>query len=126
MPPWRNFFAGGMKTVRGYKEFSLGPRDSNGDPLGGNFRLVGSAEILFPAPFKLMEKTIRVGLFADGGQVYDTRNIGFDFGDMRYSAGVSGFWLSPFGAFGVSLGFALNDKPEDDTEIFQFTFGSAF
>ncbi len=126
MPPWRNFFAGGMKTVRGFEEFSLGPRDSNGDPLGGNFRLVGNAEILFPAPFKLMEKTVRLGLFVDAGNVYDTRNIGFDFGEIRYSTGVSGFWLSPFGAFGVSLGFALNDKPGDKTQIFQFAFGSAF
>ncbi|HEB96713.1 MAG TPA: outer membrane protein assembly factor BamA [Sedimenticola thiotaurini] len=126
LPPWRNFFAGGLKTVRGFKEFSLGPRDSNGDPLGGNFRLVGNAEILFPAPFKLMEKTVRLGLFVDAGNVYDTRNIGFDFAEIRMSAGVSGFWLSPFGAFGVSLGFPLNDKPDDDVEIFQFSFGSAF
>jgi len=126
MPPWRNFFAGGLKTVRGFKEFSLGPRDSNGDPLGGNFRLVGNAEILFPAPFKLMEKTVRLGLFVDAGNVYDTRHIGFDFGEIRYSTGISGFWLSPFGVFGVSLGFPLNAKSDDEEEIFQFSIGSTF
>ncbi len=126
MPPWRNFFAGGMRTVRGYKDFSLGPRDSNDDPLGGNFRLVGSAEVFFPAPFKLMEKTVRIGLFVDGGNVYDTRNIGFDFGEIRYSTGISAFWLSPFGALGVSLGYPINDKPDDEVEYFQFAFGSAF
>ncbi len=126
MPPWQNFFAGGTKTIRGFKDFSLGPRDSNGDPLGGNFRLVGNAEILFPAPFKLMEKTVRLGLFVDAGNVYDTHDTGFDFGEIRYSTGMSGFWLSPFGAFGVSLGFPLNSKSDDDVEVFQFTFGSAF
>ena len=126
LPPWRNFFAGGMKSVRGFKEFSLGPRDSNGDPLGGNLRVVGNAEVLFPAPFKLMEKSVRLGLFVDAGNVYDITETSFDFGEIRYTTGISGFWLSPFGAFGVSLAIPLNDKPEDETEIFQFAFGSAF
>ncbi|MCB1857099.1 MAG: outer membrane protein assembly factor BamA [Gammaproteobacteria bacterium] len=126
LPPWRNFFAGGIKTVRGFKDYSLGPRDSNDDPIGGNFRLVGGAEVFFPAPFKLMEKTVRLGLFVDGGNVYDTTDGGIDLGDLRYSTGISGFWLSPFGAFGVSLGFPLNAKSDDDVEYFQFTFGSAF
>ncbi|MCB1760124.1 MAG: outer membrane protein assembly factor BamA [Gammaproteobacteria bacterium] len=126
LPPWENFFGGGRKTVRGFKDFSLGPRDSNNDPLGGNLRLVGNLEILFPAPFKLMEKTVRLGLFVDAGNVYDISDGNFDLGELRYSTGFSGFWLSPFGAFGISFGIPLNDKSDDDTEIFQFAFGSAF
>jgi len=126
LPPWENFFAGGRKTVRGFKDFSLGPKDSNGDPIGGNLRVVGNVEVLFPAPFKLMEKTVRLGLFVDAGNVYDIKESDFEFDEIRYSTGISGFWLSPFGAFGVSLGFPLNEKSDDETEVFQFAFGSAF
>lgn len=126
LPPWRNFFGGGRKTVRGFKDYSLGPRDSEGEPLGGNLKVVGNLEVLFPAPFKLMEKSVRLGLFVDAGNVYDITETSFDAGEFRYSTGISGFWLSPFGAFGISFGIPLNDEPDDETEIFQFAFGSAF
>lgn len=127
LPPWELFFAGGIKSVRAFKDYSLGPRDSNDDPLGGNLRTVGSAEIYFPAPFNLMEKTVRLGLFLDGGNVFNTVfDDGFEVGELRFSTGMSALWLSPFGAFGISLGLPLNDKAGDDVENFQFTFGSAF
>ncbi|MCB1878979.1 MAG: outer membrane protein assembly factor BamA [Gammaproteobacteria bacterium] len=126
LPPWRNFFGGGRKTVRGFKDYSLGPRDSEDEPLGGNLKVIGNLEVLFPAPFKLMEKSVRLGLFVDAGNVYDITETSFDAGEFRYSTGISGFWLSPFGAFGISFGFPLNDEPDDETEIFQFAFGSAF
>ncbi|MCB1850541.1 MAG: BamA/TamA family outer membrane protein, partial [Gammaproteobacteria bacterium] len=126
LPPWENFFAGGRKTVRGFKDFSLGPRDSQDEPLGGNLKLTGNIEVLFPAPFKLMEKSIRLGLFVDAGNVYDITDTSVELGEIRYSTGVSGFWLSPFGAFGISFGIPLNAESDDETEIFQFAFGSAF
>lgn len=127
LPLWQNYFAGGSNTVRGFKDFSLGPRDSNDDPLGGNLRLVANAEILFPPPFKAVEKTVRVGLFADAGQVWDTSDSdNFDANDIRYSTGLSVFWLSPIGALGASLGFPLNDKSGDDVERFQFSIGTTF
>ncbi len=125
LPPWENYFAGGIKTVRGYQDFSLGPRDSKDDPLGGSMRLVGNAEILFPAPFKFVEKTVRLSIFADGGQVYDGETD-IDLSDIRYSTGVAAFWLSPFGALGLSLALPLNDESDDDLQFFQFSFGSAF
>jgi outer membrane protein insertion porin family len=125
LPPWENFFAGGIKTVRGYQDFSLGPQDSKGDPLGGSMRIVGNAEILFPAPFKLVEKTVRLSIFADGGQVYDGETD-IDLSDIRYSTGVSAFWLSPFGALVLSVALPLNDESEDEVQYFQFSFGSAF
>ena len=123
LPPWENYFAGGIKTVRGFKDYSLGPRDSNGDPLGGNVKLVANAEILFPAPFKLTEKTVRLSIFADAGQVYDDE---VDLDEIRYSTGAAFFWLSPFGALGFSLAYPLNDKSGDDVEYFQFALGTAF
>ncbi len=63
LPYWENYFAGGVKSVRGFKDYSLGPRDDNNDPLGGNLKLLANAELFVPAPFKLMEKTVRLGLF---------------------------------------------------------------
>ena len=126
LPPWQRYFAGGLKTVRGFKDFSLGPLDSKGDPVGGNMRVVGNAEILFPAPFKLMEKTVRLSLFVDAGNVYATDDGNFDVSDIRYSTGAGFFWLSPFGALGFSLAYPINDESQDETEYFQFAFGAAF
>lgn len=94
--------------------------------MGGNLKLTGNIEVLFPAPFKLMEKSIRLGLFVDAGNVYDITDTSVELGEIRYSTGVSGFWLSPFGAFGISFGIPLNAESDDETEIFQFAFGSAF
>ncbi len=127
LPYWENYFAGGVKSVRGFKDYSLGPRDSSNDPLGGNLKVIANGELFFPAPFKLMEKTIRLGLFVDAGAVYDTSGGSeIDLGELRYSTGGSVFWLSPMGALGMSLGYPLNAKSGDDKEVFQFTFGSTF
>lgn len=127
LPYWENYFAGGVKSVRGFKDYSLGPRDDNNDPLGGNLKLLANAELFVPAPFKLMEKTVRLGLFFDAGAVYDTSGSSdIDLGELKYSTGASVFWLSPAGALGMSLGFPLNANSGDDKEVFQFTFGSTF
>lgn len=127
LPYWENYFGGGIKTVRGFKDYTLGPTDSNGDALGGNLRVVGNAEIFFPAPFKLAEKTIRLGMFLDAGNVWDTSGSNnIDLGDIRYSTGLSALWLSPLGALGISVGIPLNDQSSDEVQNFQFTFGTAF
>ncbi len=77
LPFFEDYFAGGHATVRGFKDYSLGPRDSNGDPLGGNVKLVGNAELLFPPPFiDIAKKSVRFGLFFDAGDVFDTE--GYD------------------------------------------------
>lgn len=113
-------------ALRGYKSYSLGPRDSRDDPLGANMKLVGNLELLFPPPFGVGDKTVRMGAFVDGGMVFDSDNGGFDTGELRYSAGVSMVWMSPVGVLGLVFAEALNDEPGDDTETFQFTFGSSF
>ncbi|OQX31340.1 MAG: outer membrane protein assembly factor BamA [Candidatus Sedimenticola endophacoides] len=127
LPYWENYFAGGTKSVRGYKDYSLGPRDSANDPLGGNVRLAGGAELFFPAPFKMVDRSVRLGVFLDAGGVFDTAGgADIDFDGLRYSTGLSFFWLSPMGPLGASLSMPLNEKSGDETEIFQFTFGTAF
>lgn len=125
VPFFEHYFAGGSRSVRGYRDFSLGPRDSNDDPFGGTFRVVTTAELLFPPPFLDDAGNMRMSLFLDAGQVYRSFEA-FDAGEIRTSAGIGMTWLSPVGALTFSLAQALNDKPEDDKQVFQFSIGAAF
>ncbi len=122
LPFFEHFFAGGVKSVRGYDDNTLGPRDSRNDPFGGSTKIIGKAELFFPIPFVEDVKSIRVGTFMDGGTVSN----GFNLGGLRYSAGLSGEWLSPFGALSVSFAIPLNAGVNDRQKSFQFSFGSGF
>ena len=130
LPFYKNYYAGGIGSVRGFQTSSLGERDvdANGNVLrttiGGNRRLVGNAEILFPLP-GTQDKTLRLGTFIDAGQVWssgDTLNLG----DLRYSAGVSVSWSSPMGPLKFSIAQPLNKEPLDRLQKFQFQLGSTF
>ena len=125
LPFFENFYAGGPRTIRGYKENTLGPLDSTKRPLGGNFKLIGNAEVILPVPYFKDIKSVRVSGFFDGGNVYG-KNEDIDLGELRYSTGVSGIWISPFGELSASFAVPLADQKEDDTQTFQFTFGSHF
>jgi outer membrane protein insertion porin family len=72
LPLWENFFGGGPRTIRGYKARSVGPRDSQGDPIGGNAAYFGNAELLFPPPFLDSVESVRMAGFFDFGSVIDT------------------------------------------------------
>jgi len=137
LPFFERYFAGGLRTVRAYNTNSLGPRDLlSNDPIGGNLRVVGGADVIFPIPF--MEKppsSVRLSAFLDIGNVFlDTAptydnplgDNGFDAGQLRTSAGLSFVWLAPIGPLRFSYGKALNDVPGDDLRAFQFSIGSFF
>jgi outer membrane protein insertion porin family len=132
LPFYKNFYAGGVNTVRGYKAGSLGPVDANGDRTGGTQRVLGSAELLWNVPG--MEKSLRLGLFVDAGQVFGTgfvdgtfvQNQSIDLGQLRYSTGLSAAWISPLGPLKFSIAQAINEKDGDDTEVFQFQLGTTF
>lgn len=124
LPFFAHYFAGGvLNGVRGFQDNTLGPRDSRGNPFGGSSKLVGSAELFFPVPFIEDNKNLRLGVFMDAGNAYDSAP---DPGDLRYSAGLSGKWLSPFGAIKVSVAQPFNADNNDQTQAFQFQFGSGF
>ena len=126
LPFFENFYAGGPRSVRGYEENTLGPRDSRRRPLGGNIKLVGGAEIIIPVPFlKKFADSVRLASFFDAGNVYGS-NEDFDIGDLRYSAGVGAIWVSPFGLVSVSIAQPIGDQPGDETQVFQFNFGTNF
>lgn len=136
LPFFENFFAGGSKTVRGFEQNTLGPKetiDPNSDPIGGNLKVVGNVELFFPSFLGgQFEKTTRLSAFLDVGNVWLTygdssrESVGFDIGDLRYSAGLSASWLSPLGALTVSLAYPFNDKDGDRVENFQFSLGQTF
>ena len=124
LPFFERFYAGGAQSVRGYRASSLGPKENN-RALGGDFRVVGSAELIFVPPFTEESSTVRMSLFWDVGNVFD--DIGYyNSAELRQSVGASLIWLSPIGPLSFSLSNPLNDKPGDSTESFQFTLGSFF
>ncbi len=125
LPFFENFYAGGIRSIRGYKDNTLGPRDSKDDPFGGDRKIVGNAEFILPAPFLKENRSVRLSAFYDVGNVYGT-NEDIDAGELRMSTGVAASWLSPIGALTFSLAYPINDKVRDDTQVFQFTFGTLF
>ncbi|MHB8622316.1 MAG: outer membrane protein assembly factor BamA [Sulfuricaulis sp.] len=125
LPFYKNFFAGGSSTVRGYRSNSLGPVDTlpPNDPVGGNRQILLNLELLFPMPGTARDnKSMRMSVFTDGGQVYGAgQNL--DLSQLRYSAGIAFNWFSPVGPLSFSYALPLNSKPGDHKEAFQFTLG---
>lgn len=126
-PVFKNFYAGGIGSVRGFEGASLGPRsrDASQDPLGGSSRLIANAELQFPFPGSGKDRTLRWFTFFDAGNVFTEREK-FDAGDLRYSAGIGLSWVSPVGPLKLSYGAPLNAKDGDRKEQFQFQLGTGF
>lgn len=117
LPFFKNYYAGGFDTVRGYEGNSLGPKDSNGDALGGKFIYYGIAVLYFPNPFG---QSLRTGLFINGGNV----NNKISMNNIRYSTGLEVDWRSPMGVLNFAFSKALKTRPGDDTNVFDFTIGT--
>jgi outer membrane protein insertion porin family len=137
LPFFKNFYAGGNSSVRGFKNGTLGPKDSNGDALGGDQRVVGNAELFFPLPGLKDDQSLRMSAFIDAGATFGPGNLStlkvedhlyenFAIGDLRYSAGVAVLWVSPLGPLKFSLAQPIVSKDRDQTEVFQFTLGNVF
>ena len=123
LPFLKNFFAGGIRSVRGYTYNSLGPVDTNGEQIGGNVLITGTAALQFPMPGVKETDQARLSLFTDAGQVY-ADNV--ELGDLRYSAGLALAWMTPIGPLSFTYAYALNAETRDETEGFQFSIGSTF
>ena len=130
LPLFERYFGGGINSVRGFTERSLGPRAPSGctvtngvttctgtDVVGGDKSAVLNTEILFPV---MEQYGLRGVAFFDLGNSFNS----FDFGDLRRSVGIGGRWMSPFGPLRVELGFPLAKKPNDDTSVLGFSIGS--
>jgi outer membrane protein insertion porin family len=127
-PFFKNFRVGGKSTVRGFKEGSVGKKtyDSNSEEwvtYGGDKMFSFGVETFFPIPFVKSSDGYRLSLFIDAGAAFEDS---FNGSDIRYSAGIGGLWISPFGPLNVSFGVPLNEGDHDQTESFQFGMGSSF
>jgi len=143
LPPFKQFFGGGPQSVRGYRESFLGPRDSFGNPYGGNVMFASQLELILPIPRKFQSQA-RASLFYDVGNVFNTGEVAFtdklgspleykpEFDELRASAGIGVQWLAPLGLFRFSYAFPLNEYAgndryyKDELERFQFSIGQAF
>ena len=129
LPFFKNFYAGGIGSVRGYEQSSLGPRivntDGSLDSIGGNRRLIANAEYYFPLPGTGQDRSFRMSTFLDAGQVWGVDEK-FELSELRYSAGLAFSWSSPVGPLKLSMGWPLNKDDTDQTERFQFQLGTVF
>jgi outer membrane protein insertion porin family len=130
LPFYKNYYIGGIGSVRGFETSAIGPKDSFGNALGGQSMLVANIEYYFPMPGLEKDKSVRLSVFTDAGLVSGTPGppptSSFDFGEIRYSVGLGLSWFSPVGPIKISLAKALNAKPEDKTQVFQFSLGTVF
>jgi outer membrane protein insertion porin family len=129
-PFFKNFYVGGVNSVRGFDNGAIGPRDfdpgTNSDfAVGGTTRIVGNAEVFAPVPFIKNSSQFRLSAFIDTGSVY-ANNQNISLGDLRYSTGVGVSWFSPFGPLKLVFAKALNKKEGDQTQTLQFQLGSQF
>lgn len=129
LPFFANYYAGGLSQgeVLGYESASLGPRDSNGQPIGGNFLVHGRAALIFP---NYISDSIRTSVFMDAGNVYQTNHYLKNFdsegsGPMRYSAGVGLTFRLPMGPITISLAQPVHMQARDNRQIFQFTMDTS-
>ena len=143
LPPYKQFFGGGPESIRGYRESFLGPRDSFGNPYGGNVLVASQLELIIPLPDKFASQA-RASFFFDAGNVFNTGEVTFtdrlgspvsyepDFDELKTSVGVAVQWLAPLGLFRFSYATPLNEFRGNDRffgdriERFQFSIGQAF
>jgi outer membrane protein insertion porin family len=139
MPFFKNFYAGGLGSVRGYEKYSLGPQNSMSQgysrarPVGGNVQIVLGAEVIFPLPFVKDQRAVQSAIFFDAGNVFNTKCGDLEVncyspeeGELRYSVGLGATWLSGFGPITFSIAKPLNSNEADQTEVFQFSLGNQF
>ena len=124
-PVFKNFFGGGLGSVRGFEQGTLGSRDVTGAFIGGSKKVGFNAELLAPFPGAGNDRTLRVFGFFDVGNVYgETEKV--DFGKMRASVGVGLSWLSPVGPLRIAFANPVRKFAGDKIQKVQFQIGTSF
>ena len=140
-PPYQHFYAGGMRSVRGFKQNYLGPKAEYQSgynpryqrPVGGPYSITGGLDLIIPLDFVPDPRSLRGSVFLDYGNVfsegcqfYETNCYEFDLSELRYSIGVGVTWITALGPLSFAIASVFNDSPNDRTETFQFEIGTQF
>jgi outer membrane protein insertion porin family len=131
LPFFENFLAGGVRSVRGFEDNTLGPVAFSAaapdfpQPIGGAFLTTATAELIFPTPFGAASETTRFSAFLDVGNVFKDFDA-WEASELRASAGLSFQWQAPVGPIIINLSKPVRKKDGDRTETIQFSFGDVF
>lgn len=141
LPFYKNFYAGGARSVRGYQSGGLGPigtaqSDGSGDdtPIGGNIKVEYGVDLIIPTPIVENQDAYRTSLFIDAGNVFTDQCYasntscvsGVDFDEIRYSAGIDFTWITPIAPLSFSYAWPLNNQPDDYISNFTFNIGISY
>lgn len=124
-PVFKNFYSGGLGSVRGFDQGTLGPRDITGASLGGPKKVTLNAELVAPFPGAGNDRTLRVFGFVDAGNVFGD-NEKISFGEMRASAGLGLSWISPLGPLRIAYAQPVRKQAGDKIQKLQFQIGTSF
>jgi outer membrane protein insertion porin family len=124
-PVFKNYYSGGLGSVRGFDQGTLGPRDVTGASLGGPKKVTLNAEFIAPFPGAGNDRTLRVFTFVDAGNVYG-ENDKVDFGQMRVSTGLGLSWISPLGPLRLAYAQPVRKFAGDRIQKLQFQIGTSF
>ena len=124
-PVFKNYYSGGLGSVRGFDQGTLGPRDVTGASLGGPKKVTLNAELIAPFPGAGNDRTLRVFTFVDAGNVYG-ENDKVELADMRVSAGLGLSWISPLGPLRIAFAQPVRKFAGDRIQKLQFQIGTSF
>ncbi len=124
-PVFKNFYSGGLGSVRGFEQSTLGPRDVTGAFIGGTRKFTLNTEFITPFPGAGNDRTLRLFGFVDVGALYgDGEKISGD--AIRASTGIGLSWISPLGPLRFAFGVPIRKKPGDRIQKLQFQVGTSF
>ncbi|MBX3652628.1 MAG: outer membrane protein assembly factor BamA [Ramlibacter sp.] len=124
-PVFKNFYSGGLGSVRGFEQGTLGPRDVTGASIGGPKKISLNAELIAPFPGAGNDRTLRLFGFADAGNVFG-ENEKMSFGQFRASVGMGLSWISPIGPLRLAFARPVKKFPGDRIQKLQFQIGTSF
>lgn len=124
-PVFKNSYSGGLGSVRGFEPGSLGPRDAQGNSIGGPKKVTLNAELLAPFPGAGNDRSLRLFGFVDAGNVFG-ENEKYNLGEFRASTGIGVSWISPLGPLRLAFAHPVRKKPGDKIQRLQFQIGTSF
>jgi len=125
VPVFKNFYSGGLGSVRGFEQGTLGPRDITGASIGGTKKITLNGEVITPFPGAGNDKSLRLYGFVDMGNVFGEAER-LRFGDLRASVGVGISWLSPLGPLRLAYAKPIRSFAGDRIQPLQFQIGTSF